>query len=372
MRWCWLIVGWLLWVQLARAEPTAERAAEPHVVEVTAAGELAPVAAIEQRTRALLVEFPVVVAWSVTASFRPRDVFGSGQRPALARIWLDARAPDRAVLYLADDAHQRFLVRVVPLDAGYDEIACESIGTIVQSSIEALLAGATVGVTRETAEAQVAAIEPEPAPAPSQPAPPPSPPAAVTPQLTVSPAEPAVEPHALGIDVGYRAALLHDAPVVRHGLELGVSLARRSRGASLAGHLQVGYRWPSRWEVGGVGADFHGAGARLAVGLRTGLTSAFGIAVLGAVGAELLHVSPHVSGSSERPRDAFTVVQPMVGLVLESELRLNEHAAGLLTVGAESDLRQHRFDVMRAGVAEPLLEAWPVQAVVRLGARWLP
>jgi hypothetical protein len=328
---------------------------------------------LEQRTRALLVEFQVVVAWSVTSQFRPRDVFNAGERPALARIWVDARAPTRAVLYLVDDAHERFLVRVVPLDGGYDEVACESIGTIVQSSVEALLAGASVGVTREAAEEQVAAIEPE-----SAPPPPPQPPVRSAPAPLVAPPSPTPDRRrtrsslTLGIDAGYRAALLHAAPVILHGPELGLRLARGGRGLSVAGQLQAGYRLPLRWEVSHVGAKFQGGGARLAGGLRAGLTSAFSLTVLGSVGAELLRVEPSVSEGSERPREAFNVLQPMVGAGLESELELGRHFAGWLMVGAESDLLGHRFDVLRDGVSEPLLDPWPIQGVVRIGARLRP
>ncbi len=129
-------------------------------VEVVAAGERNVTAVLEPRLRLLLQDYPVALFFAVATDFRPRDVFASGNDACLARIWLDARVSTRAVIYLVDDAHERFLVRVVPLEHGYDEVAQESLGTIVQSSIEALLAGASVGVTRRDAEAQVDTIEP--------------------------------------------------------------------------------------------------------------------------------------------------------------------------------------------------------------------
>lgn len=370
MRWLSLFLWVMFWSSSVRAQP----ASEPFIVEVTAAGETSPVAALEQRTRTLLVNYPVVVAWSVATNFRAHDVFDAGSStPALARIWLDARTPSRAVIYLVDDAHDRFLVRVVPLDAGYDEVACESIGTIVQSSVEALLAGASVGVNRETAEAQVAAIEPEqpepdPSPAPLPPAP--APPPRVEPTSVPPRATPNVL--LLGIDVGYRAGLLRDTPVLRHGPEVGVTLAQDASGISAAGGLHVGYRVPSSWEVDGIGAEFEGAGARIAGGLRSKLSATFSVSALATFGAELLRVTPEVSDDDQRARAAFRVVQPMLGAALESELMLSPHLAMWLTLGAEGDLLGHRFDVAKNGEASPLLDPWLVQPMIRIGARMLP
>lgn len=366
MIWRLILVGLLLWSTAARAETASAQ----HVVEVTAAGSPASVAALEQRTRALLQGYTVEVHFAVAPQFRARDVFGPRQHGALTRIWLDARAESRAVLYLVDDAHDRFLVRVVPLDAGYDEVAYESIGTIVQSSVEALLSGASVGVERAEAEAQVTALEPEVAepPAPTPPAPQTTP--VEQPRSPAAPiaARPAVS-HRIGFDVAYRGQLVHSSPAFLHGPELGLNLTNRRRSVSATGQIQLGYRLPTHWAEGDVGVRLTGGGARLAGGLRASVSSRLGVSLLGTIGADWLYVTPEVTSDANTSRPAFGVLQPMLGAAVETELQLMSHFAAWMTWGIESDLGGNHFDVLRAGEPEPVLVPWPIQAVVRIGAR---
>lgn len=365
MIWRLILVGMLAWCSAAHAE------ASPFVIEVTAAGDPASVAALEQRTRALLQSYAVEVHFTIAPQFRARDVFGPRQQAALARIWIDARADSRAVLYVVDDAHDRFLVRVVPLDAGYDEIAHESIGTIVQSSVEALLSGASVGVERAEAEAQVTALEPEATntPPPAKPKPRK---VLVEPRRSVStPIAAAADGHRLGVDVGYRGQLLHSAALL-HGPELGLNLTRPQSGVSAIGQLQLGYRLPARWTAGDVGVRLTGGGARLAGGLRASVSSQLGVSLIGSIGADWLYVTPEVSSESKTSRPAFGLLQPMLGAAVEAELQVVSQLAAWMTWGVERDLGGNHFDVLRAGEPEPVLVPWPIQAVVRIGARLRP
>lgn len=369
MIWRLILVGLMSWSTAVRAETASAQ----YVVSITAAGSPTSVAALEQRTRALLQSYAVTVNFAIAPQFRARDVFGPREHVALARIWLDARAESRAVLYLVDDAHDRFLVRVVPLDAGYDEVAYESIGTIVQSSVEALLSGASVGVERAEAEAQVTALEPETTVPPS-----PTPPAPKTAPIE-SPRSPATPierrarlGHRLGFDAAYRGQLLHSAPALLHGPELGLNLTHPTQGVSATGQLQLGYRLPTHWSEADVGVKLTGGGARLAGGLRAGMTPWLSVSLLGTIGADWIYVTPEVNGEGKTSRPAFGVLQPMLGAAVEAELRLMSHLAAWMTWGVESDLGGNHFDVLRAGEPEPVLVPWPIQAVVRIGARLRP
>ena len=91
------------------ARSATAQVATPKRVDVTAAGEPQVVDALQLRLRALLRDYPVELHWSHTTEIRPREVFAV-QTDALAKIWLDARGSSRAVLYLVDSAHERFLV----------------------------------------------------------------------------------------------------------------------------------------------------------------------------------------------------------------------------------------------------------------------
>jgi hypothetical protein len=363
---------WLLFITLLLLpRPAAAQSAPSKDVEVVAAGEPQVVDAFEQRLRLLLREYPVQVRWTIAREFRPRDVFVTEEQAALARIWLDARATSRIVIYLVDDAHERFLVRVVPLESGYDEVARESVGTIVQSSVEALLAGASVGVTRQAAEEQVQAIEPAPKPAPpnerAQHTPPPK---AV--ESKAAPARPS-EADVFALDLGYRAHVLDRSPLVLHGPELGVALGvARPEGWQLTAQFALGYRVPVRWSAEGVGASFQGAALRVASGVRHALGPQNALALLLTAGVDWLHVTPRVTSSDERARAAFEVFQPALGLTLEWQLSFSHRLAAWLALGVERDVLGNHFDVQSAGQRRTVLQPWVVSPVASLGLRWWP
>lgn|GEM_PF-2536400 len=367
--WHVLLAFLLLLSALAKAEPSAPA----YRVVVTAAGAREPTSALEARTRALLRDYPVELEWSLAAHFHPRDVFEPtpqtppSEAPTLARIWLDARETTRAVLYLVDDAHERFLVRVVPLEAGYDEVACESVGTIIQTSVEALLAGATLGVSRQAAEEQVADLE---GAAPAKAAP--EKPVGAEPSVRPAIDSAAPDPYRVALDVSYRGQLLSAGPEILHGPELGLSLFRRAARFGGLGFLSIGYRAPLHWDEDGVGATFQGLGGRAGIGPRWAVAQRLSLSLLGTVGVDGLLVQPVVSEPGAAARRAFWIATATLGLGLEAELGLSRRVSLWLAPGAEVDLSGHHFDVLEGGQPVPVLEAWTVQPVLRLGLRFRP
>jgi len=335
-----------------------------HSVAITAAGPPEPVALVEARTRALLRDVPVTISWSVRASFRPRDVFESKDGPELSRIWLDLRDSARAVLYVVDVAHERFLVRVVPLESGYDEVAGESLGTILESSVEALLAGATLGVTREAAEEQVSALgAPESAPQRA----PASEPAPAVDSAPVRSRR--AVPYQIAPQMDLRLQALSEGPVLLYGPEFGASLLRPGRHLSVAAFLDLGYRSPVDWQVDGVGARFRGLGVRGGAGVRFGLGARGSLAVLGTVGVDGLEVSPVVGDPAAEARDTFWIAMPMAGLHLDGEVEVAPDMWLWCSLGAEVDLMGHHFDMIEAGEPVTVLAPWRVQPVLRIGLR---
>jgi hypothetical protein len=269
------------------------------------------------------------------------------------------------VLYVVDEAHDRFLVRVVPLDAGYDEVACESVGTIVQSSVEALLAGATVGVTRQAAEAQVSELEgseltpaqPEPAKPPPAPAPPP---------------EPREPRYRLAVDLSYRAQMLEDGPEILHGPEVGASLTRPAAPLSLTGFAAFGYRLPLSWDEQGVGVEMEGLGLRAGPGLSWRLGQRVRLSLFAVLGLDVLEVDPVSTDPAAEAKDPFWLLAPMLGAAAELEWRLFAPVSLWASAGGEVDLSGHHFDVLENGQPVTVLQAWAVQPVVRLGVRLWP
>lgn len=372
-----LLLGALLWslathAALGAAEVVPSAGTPQFVVEVTAMGSQLSLDALEERTVALLKDDAVTMHFHVSEGFRPRDVLAANEGTALAHIWLDARDPKRAVLYVVDPAHERFLVRVIPLENGYDEIACESVGTIIESSVEALIVGATLGVSREKAEEQVSVLERAAADAPdSQDGP-----AARTanqklevPQQNPSKNRPRLH---FAVDASYRTQLWSGDPFVMHGPELGARLLQPGHGLSAAAFITIGYYLAGRWEKEGIGAHFQGPFARGGPGIRYGFNSKWNTSAMATVGLDWLNVAPTTSDELASPREDLSVLSVPVGFQLEVEWRFAPSFGFWLSLGAEGDLLGNHFDVVVNGESEPLLEPWPLQPMSRLGVRFFP
>lgn len=171
-------------VAIVGAARPASAEVSPREAEVVVAAEGAEGDALESVLRELLGRLPVRVTYGRAASVDPRDVVTphAGARPLVARVWVDAAAggdggtgtaPEppgaprrvpRATIYIVDGAWERVLVRHVERGGAADEVAREKLAHIVEASVDALLAGATIGVTRAEATAALGIELPPPDP----------------------------------------------------------------------------------------------------------------------------------------------------------------------------------------------------------------
>jgi hypothetical protein len=156
---------------------------EPLVADVVFVG------AIENAAR-LANEISVLLsAHGITPRFEQRTILRENELVAKQKsndrsrgtVWILAPNATLVRLVFADNAQQRFLIREVPLPEGLDDVARESIGQIVESSLLALLQGAAAISRTEVHQAMgqfmdatpVAPAPPVAAPAqPQAPAPP--------------------------------------------------------------------------------------------------------------------------------------------------------------------------------------------------------
>src|ERR1700733_2383135 len=135
--------------------------AEPETVEIVATGERTATSAVEVLVRELLKRLPVVIRWASAPEIDPRDVLARRTADSVlaARVWIDLSDRTGARLFVANAASDHFLVRLVPAEEGHREVEEEAVAQIIASSVEAILAGGEIGVTREVAVRQMA-IEP--------------------------------------------------------------------------------------------------------------------------------------------------------------------------------------------------------------------
>lgn len=90
-------------------------------------------------------------------------------RQAAGVFWLDVEAAAEWLVYLAEPAGNRVLMRRVPVEQGGGAAGAESVAVILRQSTEALLSGQTIGMQQVVVPEEQAPREVEPAPAVAKP-----------------------------------------------------------------------------------------------------------------------------------------------------------------------------------------------------------
>jgi hypothetical protein len=359
----------ILTVSVAHAQGDVRASRADIAVEVAAAGDPATTASMAERVRAVGSRLNVTTRWQDRARIDARDVLADKgvEAGVLARVWLDLSDPKRAVLYIANATHDRFLVRVVPASDGYGELTQESITTIVESVIDALIAGGQIGVNREEA---TRSIERDVG-VPVEPAPPP-----VSPPLP-EPSEPA-PPHDRGstslskpwsaVDLSYRMDAVSNGPSLRHGPQVSLSwtgFVSKSVDALVwfGGHYSASGTLGDQQEVA-----MHGGGARAAVGVTGRLTRVFAWQAAVGAGADAFGVQPRIAPESGLvAADAFSIVVPVATTFVGASLRLARWVSLPITVGLDVDLSSHHFDAELGAERATLVRPWVAHPFATVG-----
>jgi hypothetical protein len=315
--------------------------AEPRPVDVVVAGPAERAEPVEKAIQEPLSRLPIEVRLTRASAVDPKSVIDGRDRAAaaFARVWVDLVAENQVTLYFVDAEWERILVRHVPIERGLDDVEREEIAQIVRSAVEALLGGATIGISREQARAELLPSEPEPVPKPA-PAPKPDVPAAPA----LRPAEPAAPPWVAEVGGFYEAEVY--AGALWHGPGIVGGVATRDE-LSPGGRLTLQYRAPMLIEGDRFGARLQALALRALARLAWARTGFVLVASAGA-GADLTHVDPrHVSGNVNVEPPSWDVVpvaraSGAAGLEL-SGLRVSSVA------GADYDLIETRHVAERSG-----------------------
>ena len=161
------------WAAVAIAEPGTDPASARLTVRIAA--PLAVVSDFSDRlgprlaARGVALEVTSVadVDFARLAAIPP----DTAEDAPLARVWLDGRAPDHALLLLKPRQGDRVLVRRIELAAGFDQVALAQIAYIIETATASLLVSEPIGVPQSEARAAVEAVLPA-APPPAVEAPP--------------------------------------------------------------------------------------------------------------------------------------------------------------------------------------------------------
>jgi len=266
----------------------------------------------------------------------PLDRSSSGP---VANLWLDLTA-SQPTIYLLDMGSGLVYARPLPIHADPDMVELELIRLVVDSSVEAILKGRALGVSRDEFERSLA-----PPPVPS-PAPAPAP-------MPVSPVP------RWGITVGYSGTML-STDSVAHGPELGAERRwpRLRLDVTLAQHL------PQTVTRADAGMRLLSSGIRIVAAFPTAITSHLSASFGLGAGVDATHVAPNGNGA----QPAFWVTDPLVRAIATLEHAFGD-AVVSAGIGVDLDLLATRYLVALSDGTRVLWTPWRWRpfAVMRLG-----
>jgi len=340
MRLGWLVLGLVgLVATRARAE-TAKRRIEICIAAAPAEGP-----SLETAILGPLNRLHVDVHVTHVERLDPRDVVTPTAAPTSAsvRVWFDLENQKYATIYMADETWERVLVRRIPLDHGLDEVGREALAFLTRSSVDAMLSGAQIGISREEAK-EVIGIDHLP------------------------PKDAAGEPDAraergglptwgfgLNYDVGAYARAL---PVVQGP---GISVLLSDRNFRRRAWLTGTYRMPSQIESDSVSVRVTSLDLRAGFALNARIGPAWWISGGLGAGVDSTRLEPQVNEGLRAVNVATLTtwtfsVRPVVGIAWALKQTMV-----LLEAGADIDPARTQYIVRTDGVGSYVLSPWPVR-----------
>jgi len=150
------------WVAAVVAEPGAGRASARLTVRIAARPAVVAdfIDRLSQRLASRGVNLEVTSVPEVDFARLAATPADTAEDAPLARVWLDGRGPERALLFLKPRQGDRVLVRKIELAGGFDQVAMAQIAYIIERAVASLLVSEPIGVPQSEARAAVEAVLP--------------------------------------------------------------------------------------------------------------------------------------------------------------------------------------------------------------------
>ena len=268
-----------------------------------------------------------------------------------AYLWIDAVPAHEVTLYITDAPAEHVFVRRMNLDHGLDTVAIEALAFVAQSSLEALLAGKIIGMTRDDYERSLDVAVPRPAPKQA---------AAATPHPNETGLHD-VRPSHWQLWAGYELQGW-DHVTLRHEAVLGIGYERWK----LRFGVELFSTWPIQFHSAESGAEVFSNGARLGVSRPLVLPHQLRLVPGLGFAMELSRVSPELSGPDAQPASTYYALDPTIRGVLGIERSLGRWSLrGIL--GMDFQPRPVRYVVIRQAATEVVRTPWrerPFAAIV--------
>lgn len=321
-------------------------------VKIVVAGSDHSFAAIAKSLTESLSFIAVAPQFERVASVDPRSV-AENQPPAqtlLAHLWIDAATDREVTLYITDAATLRVFVRRITLDHGLDAVAVEGLAFVAQSSLEALLAGKLIGMTRDDYEHSLDAAAPRTAAH----APVAEKPALSPPDLksTTRPLAPTSHWHP---SAGYELQGWNRA-TIRHEADLGIVHERWT----LRLGMNLFATWPIQIHSGESGASLFSSGARLGVSRPLSPTSRLRLVPGLGFAVEVTRIRPELSAANAQPASTYFALDPTMRADLDIERSWGRWSLRGI-VGADFAIRPVQYVITRQTATETVATPWRVR-----------
>jgi hypothetical protein len=305
-------------------------AAAPRQVELIIGATAKDAELLEPSIREMLAAKSLTVVTTRKAVVTAQDVATAiappkEATPSLARVLLDFTGSGQGTLFLIDPRRGRVYVRRMALPHGQDAVARASARFVIEQSVDAILEGREIGVSREEFQRSVLP-------------PPPVVQAPRAPTVAIS-APPAAAPTLLLLAAGYELVVMgsgeyQHAATVAAGARLGrvqfAAAARLAAPLSIAGDGVQARLSTAAFSLSGAGRLVSFAGLSLMAGLGAGL--------------DLTRVEPTVTMQALQPAAAFWALGPFLQPFAEVE-RLFGKLAVAVVVAADVHLLAERYTV---------------------------
>lgn len=347
----------------AHAEEPAPAMPSRRVVEVLVAGGSADGAGLDDTVRELLGRLSLVTESQVVGYIDAEDPsFRSTARPSmLARVGIDLRARDVAVITIVDGRTGEVAVRRTVRRDGSSAVVREEVAHVVQSAVDPML----------VAERDRKSAPPAPAPPPVAVVPEPPPPAAPTSSPpdrdTAPPTATSSSPLALDLvtAAGGGSYAAGAGVVARAGG--GATLVWR-RGVRPAVGLSAHYVFP--FETGAPIASAHVSvvSLRALPALELYANPAVALDLMAGGGVDVLRVEPRSSALPADRLGATAVrVDPLATLGVTGHVAISGGTALSLMIAADIDLASRRWVVEADGERSSTFAPGRVRPVAMLG-----
>lgn len=330
-------------------------------VSVVVSGAPDIASGVEVVVRELLSRHPVVLEWSRAAELNPLATLErrNTRKGGVLRACIDLSDTRRAVVYWGDPDGGRFIVRFLPLQNGYDELAREEVAHVLESAVVAYLKESGATDRREEGARPLAVQGP------------------AAPEVATRTGDYGLrEAKQSGLAgtgasgrtdlfLGYASRLLEGAPVLQHGPAVALA-ASHPTGIGLlrvTAWISAQYEAPVTWDRAPVGIRVEGGTFVLAAGPELDFSQPgrpkLVVRGLVGIGVNTVHVSPFVVPGSNALADPDSwQLLPVATLGATIQLGVAGPIHMFTSAGGEVDLSGTKYDLRRDGAITHQLSPW--------------